>query len=224
VDSRQDRRRAQDVDCNIWIGSVGVDGFGRYSITRVGMGLCVRPNRYGLQLATSRIVLALRECGNPVSVEVTGQDRRACLRWQVHNSTILPRTALSRGGGRVGEFGGCEAILDGAARVQSGVWMPVQSPSYLVPNRACSEKLSVSRSSRYAASQRRRHGQIRRLGSRVETVEPAAMAARQSQREESTPSARHHVLRRSHWPSHSGARRNPLPVLGLIVFRHGVRS
>jgi hypothetical protein len=34
-----------DGDCSIWIGSIGADGYGRYFITRAGMGFCVRPNR-----------------------------------------------------------------------------------------------------------------------------------------------------------------------------------
>ena len=52
-----------DGDCSIWIGSIGADGYGRYFITRAGMGLCVRPNRYALALAAG--VLGLHECDNP---------------------------------------------------------------------------------------------------------------------------------------------------------------
>ena len=49
--SQQDRGRTGDRDCSIWIGSIGADGYGRYFITRAGMGLCMRPNRYALALA-----------------------------------------------------------------------------------------------------------------------------------------------------------------------------
>jgi hypothetical protein len=63
-------------DCSIWIGSIGADGYGRYFITRSGMGLCVRPNRYALALATGSAlgadVFALHECDNPLCVKVSG--------------------------------------------------------------------------------------------------------------------------------------------------------
>ena len=56
-------------DCSIWIGSIGADGYGRYFITRAGVGFCVRPNRYALALATESAlgadVFALHECDNP---------------------------------------------------------------------------------------------------------------------------------------------------------------
>ena len=38
-------------DCNIWTGAIGADGYGRYYLTRQGMGLCVRPHRYALAMA-----------------------------------------------------------------------------------------------------------------------------------------------------------------------------
>jgi len=41
-----------DEDCSIWIGSIGADGYGLFYITRQGRGLCVRPHRYALALAT----------------------------------------------------------------------------------------------------------------------------------------------------------------------------
>jgi hypothetical protein len=47
----------------------GADGFGRFFITRAGMGFCVRPNRYALALATGSAVgadaFALHECDKP---------------------------------------------------------------------------------------------------------------------------------------------------------------
>jgi hypothetical protein len=63
-------------DCSIWIGSFGADGFGRFFITREGMGLCVRPDRHALALATGSAlgadVFALHECDDPVCVKVRG--------------------------------------------------------------------------------------------------------------------------------------------------------
>src|SRR4051812_15216049 len=56
-----------DGDCSIWVGSIGADGYGLY-ITRQGRGLCVRPHRYALALATgepSGTTLALHECDIP---------------------------------------------------------------------------------------------------------------------------------------------------------------
>jgi hypothetical protein len=67
-----------DGDCSIWIGSIGADGYGRYFITRAGMGFCVRPNRYALALATGSAVgadvFALHECDNPLCVKVSGPE------------------------------------------------------------------------------------------------------------------------------------------------------
>ena len=62
-----------DEDCSIWIGSIGADGYGLFYITRQGRGLCVRPHRYALALATGEplgTTLALHECDMPVCVKV----------------------------------------------------------------------------------------------------------------------------------------------------------
>jgi hypothetical protein len=55
-------------DCDIWISAIGADGYGRYYLTRQGMGLCVRPHRYALAMAAGALaagVLGLHECDNP---------------------------------------------------------------------------------------------------------------------------------------------------------------
>ena len=55
-------------DCSIWTGAIGADGYGRYYLTRQGMGLCVRPHRYALAMACGALaagVLGLHECDNP---------------------------------------------------------------------------------------------------------------------------------------------------------------
>lgn len=60
-------------DCNIWTGAIGADGYGRYYLTRQGMGLCVRPHRYALAMASGVLaagVLGLHECDNPVCVKI----------------------------------------------------------------------------------------------------------------------------------------------------------
>lgn len=35
-------------DCNIWTGAIGADVYGRFYLTRDGVGFCVRPHRYAL--------------------------------------------------------------------------------------------------------------------------------------------------------------------------------
>lgn len=58
-----------DHDCDIWIGGIGADGYGRFHINRGGARFCVRPNRYALALfgggAVAPRILALHECDNP---------------------------------------------------------------------------------------------------------------------------------------------------------------
>lgn len=61
-------------DCDIWVGAIGADGYGRYYLTRAGVGLCVRPHRYALAIVSGVVaagVLGLHECDNPVCVKVT---------------------------------------------------------------------------------------------------------------------------------------------------------
>jgi hypothetical protein len=55
-------------DCDIWVAAIGADGYGRFYLTRAGMGLCVRPHRYALAIAGGAVaagVLGLHECDNP---------------------------------------------------------------------------------------------------------------------------------------------------------------
>ncbi len=120
-----------DGDCGIWIGSIGADGYGRYFITRGGMGLCVRPNRYALALATGSAlgadVFALYECDNPVCVKVSGPGA-LCEHVVAGTHSTTGRMARAwRGGGRPTIRGlGREArrarsvVLREA--VQGGVW------------------------------------------------------------------------------------------------------
>ena len=121
-----------DGDCSIWIGSIGADGYGRYFITRGGMGFCVRPNRYALALATGSAagadVFALHECDNPVCVKVSGPEalcEHVVAGTQFDNMRRMARAR--RGGGRPTIRGlGREArrARSVALReaVQGGVW------------------------------------------------------------------------------------------------------
>ena len=121
-----------DGDCSIWIGSIGADGYGRYFITRAGMGFCVRPNRYALALATGSAVgadvFALHECDNPVCVKVSGPGalcEHVVAGTQFDNMRRMARAR--RGGGRPTIRGlGREArrARSVALReaVQGGVW------------------------------------------------------------------------------------------------------
>ena len=62
-------------DCDIWVGAVGGDGYGRFRINRDGYVLSVRPNRYALAMAGGRLaagVLALHQCDNPICVRADG--------------------------------------------------------------------------------------------------------------------------------------------------------
>ncbi|BBX37553.1 hypothetical protein MMAG44476_37328 [Mycolicibacterium mageritense DSM 44476 = CIP 104973] len=91
-----------DHDCDIWIGGIGADGYGRFHINRGGARFCVRPNRYALALfgggAVAPRILALHECDNPICTRVgphhiVGGDQR-------HNMARM--VAMRRGGsGRV---------------------------------------------------------------------------------------------------------------------------
>ena len=101
-------------------------------ITRAGMGLCVRANRYVLALFSGSTlgadVFALRECHNPVCVKVSGPG--ALCEYVVAGTqfdNIRRMARARRGGGRPTMRGlGCEArrARSVALReaVQGGVW------------------------------------------------------------------------------------------------------
>lgn len=61
-------------DCDIWVGAIGSDGYGRFRVNRGGLAFCIRPNRYALALARGGVleagVLALHQCDNPICVRV----------------------------------------------------------------------------------------------------------------------------------------------------------
>ena len=63
-----------DRDCDIWVGAIGADGYGRFHIRRGGVRSSVRPNRYALALFGTGMVaahvLALHECDNPICTRV----------------------------------------------------------------------------------------------------------------------------------------------------------
>lgn len=86
-------------DCDIWAAAIGADGYGRFYLTRQGMGLCVRPHRYALALARGVIeagVLGLHQCDLPVCVKVAAEHVVAGS--QGDNMERMAR--MRRGGGR----------------------------------------------------------------------------------------------------------------------------
>ena len=90
-------------DCSIWISAIGADGYGRFYLTRGGMGLCVRPHRYALALRCGLLaagVLGLHECDNPVCVKVAadGDVEHVVAGSQGDNMERMAR--MRRGGGR----------------------------------------------------------------------------------------------------------------------------
>jgi hypothetical protein len=90
-------------DCNIWTGAIGADGYGRYYLTRQGMGLCVRPHRYALAMdcgALAAGVLGLHECDNPVCVKIAadGEIEHVVAGSQGDNMDRMVK--MRRGGGR----------------------------------------------------------------------------------------------------------------------------
>jgi hypothetical protein len=91
-------------DCDIWISAIGADGYGRYYLTRQGMGLCVRPHRYALAMAAGALaagVLGLHECDNPVCVKIaadTDPQQHVVSGSQGDNMERMAR--MRRGGGR----------------------------------------------------------------------------------------------------------------------------
>lgn len=92
-------------DCAIWIGAIGADGYGRFSITRGGIALCVRTNRYALarswegQLPAH--MLALHECDNPLCVRVNPvEERYQHLVGGTQEDNMRRMGRAGRGGGR----------------------------------------------------------------------------------------------------------------------------
>ena len=85
-----------EFDCDIWVGAVGGDGYGRFRINRDGYVLSVRPNRYALALAAGKLaagVLALHQCDNPICVRVGEQHIIA----GTQGENMLRRVQMRRG-------------------------------------------------------------------------------------------------------------------------------
>jgi hypothetical protein len=91
------------LDCDIWTGAIGADGYGRFYVTRSGTGMCLRPHRYALAIAHGLLpagVLALHQCDNPVCVKIAavGQLEHVVSGSQGDNMERMAR--MRRGGGR----------------------------------------------------------------------------------------------------------------------------
>lgn len=91
-------------DCNIWTGAIGADGYGRFYLTRDGVGFCVRPHRYALAIVGGSVpagVLGLHQCDNPVCVKVAASEdvqQHVVSGTQGDNMERMAR--MRRGGGR----------------------------------------------------------------------------------------------------------------------------
>ena len=113
------------------------------------MGLCVRPNRYALALATGSAlgadVFALHECDNPLCVKVSGSGalcEHVVAGTQFDNMRRMARAR--RGGGRptirgLGREVRRERSVAPREAVQGGVWSPMRCSA---SNCVCSESHS----------------------------------------------------------------------------------
>lgn len=85
--------------CDIWTGGIGADGYGRYFLTRGGIGSCVRAHRYALALSRGLVaqgMLALHNCDVPLCVKVAPE--HVVEGSQSDNMVRMAR--MRRGGGR----------------------------------------------------------------------------------------------------------------------------
>ena len=90
-------------DCDIWTGAIGADGYGRFYLTRGGMGLCVRPHRYALALARGVIeagMLAMHQCDLPVCCKVAAADDAEHVVAGSQGDNMERMARMRRGGGR----------------------------------------------------------------------------------------------------------------------------
>ena len=88
----------READCDIWVGAIGSDGYGRFRVNRGGCVFSIRPNRYALALANGGVldsgVLALHTCDNPICIRVG--DRHVTAGTQSENMIRMVR--MRRGG------------------------------------------------------------------------------------------------------------------------------
>lgn len=92
-------------DCWIWIGAIGDDGYGRFSIVRGGREQIVRPPRYAVAHYVGTVPAGLYamhdECDNPICVRALAVDGRrphVVLGTQQQNLTMMGRRRRSHGG------------------------------------------------------------------------------------------------------------------------------
>ena len=112
-----------EVDCAVWTGAIGKDGYGRFFIYRAGVGLCVRPHRWALSRSLGRPLAAeefgLHECDNPLCVKVSApgsQRLHVVLGDQRDNMVRMGR--MGRGGGRRAIASNIPIRITGPARPQ----------------------------------------------------------------------------------------------------------
>jgi len=87
-----------EVDCDIWVGAIGSDGYGRFRVSRGGCVFSIRPNRYALALANGGVlesgVLALHTCDNPICIRVSDRHVRA----GTQSENMIQMVRMRRGG------------------------------------------------------------------------------------------------------------------------------
>lgn len=120
-------RGPTEADCDIFVGAIGKDGYGRFCIYRDGVELCVRPNRYSLARSLGRPldsgVLALHECDLPLCVKVSSADSvRQHVVAGSQRDNMIRMARMRRGGGRaVVPSNGLQARRDRSVALREAV-------------------------------------------------------------------------------------------------------
>lgn len=92
-------------DCWVWVGAIGDDGYGRFSIVRDGREQMVRPPRYAIAHFVGPVPAGLyamhNECDNPICVRalaVNGYRPHVVLGSQQQNLAMMVQRRRSHGG------------------------------------------------------------------------------------------------------------------------------
>jgi hypothetical protein len=87
-------------DCWFWTGAISDDGYGRFSITRVGARFAVRPQRYAYELVTGEPLLSttllLHSCDIPICVHADADSRVSHVAPGTHRENMLDRSQRGR--------------------------------------------------------------------------------------------------------------------------------
>ena len=74
------------LDCDIWTAAIGADGYGRFYLTRDGMGLCVRPHRYALAVTRGLLAAEVLGCTSATTHSLGGSSVLRRLRAVAHDA------------------------------------------------------------------------------------------------------------------------------------------